>query len=94
MSTMWYNLYKGEKTMEDNSFFFMFLFFIVSGLISIGIYIVQWIQYLNKQCPQSRICRDSKCERRAWCRKYKRKSEKIIHIREIQKVKKKRQKRR
>ena len=80
--------------MRDNSFFFMFLFFIVSGIISIGIFIVQWIQYLRSQCPQTRICRDSKCERRARCKKYKKKSEKIIHIREIQKEKKKRRKRR
>lgn len=78
---------------NDHPFILMLLFIAVSSIVSIGIFVVQWIGYLNSQCPQTRICRDSKCERKAWCKKYKRKSEKIIHIHEIQKVMKKREKR-
>ena len=80
--------------MLKESLFLFFLMLISSVVISIALFIAECIKRRPRRCPQTRICKDAKCKKRARCKKYKKNSEKIINIHEIQKEKKKRAKRR
>lgn len=78
---------------EETGFLVVAIFLTIVFFYAL-MYLIRWIIQRPKKCPQRRICRNENCKRKAWCKKYKRNTEKIIHYHEIKKEKKKRARKR
>ena len=61
---------------------FTFISFIVSIICWIFIWIGIWKHRINGECPESRICKDSTCNKKTWCKKYLRYADQYEFIKE------------